>query len=132
MTIIIHIFFLLIIIIIRVLLISNSVCIFQAKFLYKVPFSTDERQTLKHMIQGNLYRYIGILLEERERFEVEAINEMRIKSINQPGPSGTKKYHSSIAFAVQFSYVYDIFQSRTYKANLNSSFFNQRTSHITH
>ncbi|KAL8116185.1 hypothetical protein AgCh_022615 [Apium graveolens] len=61
----------------------------QAKFLYKVPFSTDERQTLKHMIQGNLYRYIGILLEERERFEVEAINEMRIKSINQPGSSDT-------------------------------------------
>ncbi|KAK1395063.1 Extra-large guanine nucleotide-binding protein 1 [Heracleum sosnowskyi] len=61
----------------------------QAKFLYKVPFSNDERQSLKHMIQSNLYRYIGILLEERERFEVEAINEMRIKSINQPDPSDT-------------------------------------------
>lgn len=41
------------------------------------------------MIQSNLYSYIGILLEERERFELESLNEMRMKSINQSGPSGT-------------------------------------------
>ncbi|WOG82375.1 hypothetical protein DCAR_0101539 [Daucus carota subsp. sativus] len=61
----------------------------QAKFLYKVPFSKDERQNLKHMIQSNLYSYIGILLEQREQFELETTNEMGMRSINQPGPTDT-------------------------------------------
>lgn len=41
------------------------------------------------MIQSNLYSYIGILLEEREQFELETTNEMGMRSINQPGPTGT-------------------------------------------
>ena len=45
---------------------------------------------MKNMIQSNLYRYIGILLEAREQFEEETLNEMRMKFINQPGSSGTK------------------------------------------
>lgn len=55
------------------------------------------------MIQSNLYHYIGILLEERERFEVEYRNEMRIKSINQHGPSGTK--HTILLLHLPFSLV---------------------------
>lgn len=75
--------------------------IFQAKLLYRVPFTEDERQNMKYMIQSNLYHYIGILLEERERFEEETFNEMRMESINEPGPSGTK-YHFYL-FPLAFS-----------------------------
>ncbi|KAK9670702.1 hypothetical protein RND81_13G219200 [Saponaria officinalis] len=44
----------------------------QARIIYEAsPFSEDERETLKLMIQGNVYGYLGVLLEGRERFEEE-------------------------------------------------------------
>ncbi|KAK2981013.1 hypothetical protein RJ640_012172 [Escallonia rubra] len=50
----------------------------QAKILYKdVPFTEDERENIKLLIQGNVYGYLGILLEGRERFEDESLNERR-------------------------------------------------------
>ena len=62
---------------------------FQAKFLYNVPFSEDERQNIKIMIQTNLFCYLGILLEGREQFEEEILTEMRKRhSADGPSPSG--------------------------------------------
>lgn len=58
--------------------------------MYDVPFSEDERQNIKMMIQCNLYRYIGIILEGREHFEEDYLQELRREVISQPGPSGTK------------------------------------------
>ncbi|KAG8384488.1 hypothetical protein BUALT_Bualt04G0122900 [Buddleja alternifolia] len=50
----------------------------QAKILYKdVPFSEDEREHIKSVIQSHVYSYIGILLEGRERFEEEILNGLR-------------------------------------------------------
>ncbi|KAL9229576.1 hypothetical protein vseg_005027 [Gypsophila vaccaria] len=44
----------------------------QARIIYEAsPFAEDERETLKLMIQGNVYGYLGVLLEGRERFEDE-------------------------------------------------------------
>uniref|UniRef100_A0A2P2MD32 Extra-large guanine nucleotide-binding protein 1 n=1 Tax=Rhizophora mucronata TaxID=61149 RepID=A0A2P2MD32_RHIMU len=50
----------------------------QAKILYKsVPFTEDERENIKLRIQSNVYGYIGILLEGREHFEEESLDQMK-------------------------------------------------------
>ncbi|KAM3377079.1 extra-large guanine nucleotide-binding protein 1 [Capsicum galapagoense] len=59
----------------------------QAKIVYRVPFSEEEHQNITYTIQRNLYRYIAILLEGREKFEEEYHVEMRKKWLDEPGPS---------------------------------------------
>lgn len=50
---------------------------YQAKILYKeIPFTDEERESIKFIIQSNVYGYLGILLEGRERFEDETLNEI--------------------------------------------------------
>ncbi|KAH1206544.1 Extra-large guanine nucleotide-binding protein 1 [Glycine max] len=50
----------------------------QAKILYKsTPFSEDERENIKLTIQTNVYAYLGILLEGRERFEEESFGNLK-------------------------------------------------------
>ncbi|CAI9769101.1 unnamed protein product [Fraxinus pennsylvanica] len=61
----------------------------QAKILYNVPFSEDERENIKVVIQRNLYSYIGVLLEGREQFEQDYLVEMRRKRIDQPSSSAS-------------------------------------------
>ncbi|KAI3448072.1 hypothetical protein Pfo_004737 [Paulownia fortunei] len=63
----------------------------QAKNVYNVPFSEDEKQNIKFVIQRNVYSYLCILLEGHARFEEDYLIEMRRQRADEPGPSGNSE-----------------------------------------
>ncbi|CAL5197653.1 unnamed protein product [Lathyrus oleraceus] len=67
----------------------------QAKILYKsTPFSEKERGNIKLTIQTNVYAYLGILLEGRERFEEESLGNLK-KNQSLLYTTGTSPKHGN-------------------------------------
>ncbi|KAK1410255.1 hypothetical protein QVD17_36790 [Tagetes erecta] len=77
----------------------------QAKILYKeTPFTDEERESIKFIIQSNVYGYLGILLEGRERFEDETLNEvMKTESTGNGDTENEKTIYSIPARLKTFS-----------------------------
>lgn len=62
----------------------------QAKILYKsIPFSEDEHENIILTIQSNVYTYLGILLEGRERFEDEILADLTKRQSSMLDTTGT-------------------------------------------
>lgn len=60
----------------------------------------DERESIKFTIQRNVYGYLGILLEVRERFEEECLAEMRRqRSSCQTVASGMSVFFLTVSFS---------------------------------
>ncbi|XP_052181539.1 extra-large guanine nucleotide-binding protein 3-like [Diospyros lotus] len=83
----------------------------QAKFLYGNKFTPEELQNIKLMIQSNMYKYLSVLLEARERFEEEDLMETGTSDLDNeelaPGETGSSGNNCIYSISQRFKHFSD-------------------------
>lgn len=69
--------------------------VFQAKILYNQGFTKGELVSFKCLIQANIYKYMAILLEGRERFEEEEDELANAPASREPHTSSVASLEDS-------------------------------------
>ncbi|KAI9123461.1 hypothetical protein K1719_004761 [Acacia pycnantha] len=72
----------------------------QAKLHYDVPFSYNELQNIKLVIQSNLYTFLGILLEGCEKFHEESLLQSRKRRMVNDSTSSAENTGNNIETTV--------------------------------
>ncbi|XP_078445678.1 extra-large GTP-binding protein 3 [Wolffia australiana] len=94
----------------------------QAVFLYGNKFTFDERQNIKLMIQSNIYKYLSILLEGRERFEEEDNARIALHQPDQLGGEGGGQQRSVYSINARLKQFSDLLLDIIAMGNLDAFF----------